>query len=173
MGCAETIYWWMDGPVRYSGIMELRLTSHGIELSDELRRFVERRARFGLGRFAARIRSMAIRLKDVNGPRGGVDQSCHVKLDLGFEKPVIISERRENAFSAVSFAMDRAARAVRRRIATARKPRSGRGSVETVRRPVARAERREDVLPAAAPPEPREDIRDLIGLAIERAALAR
>jgi hypothetical protein len=106
--------------------MELRLTAHGIELSDELRRFIERRARFGVGRLAARVRSMAIRLKDVNGPRGGVDQMCDVEVDLGLAKPVIIRERRANVFSAVAFAMDRAGRAARRRLGTLRNRRPDR-----------------------------------------------
>jgi ribosome-associated translation inhibitor RaiA len=100
--------------------MELRLTANGIEITRELRRFIERRAHFGMGRLAARVRSLAVRLKDVNGPRGGVDQSCDVQVDLGMDQPVIVSERRDNVFSAIALAMDRARRATRRRLANAR-----------------------------------------------------
>lgn len=42
--------------------------------SDALRQYVERRLRFALGRFAHRLDQLQVRLEDVNGPRGGLDQ---------------------------------------------------------------------------------------------------
>ena len=57
----------MDAGGSYSEVMsemKLRLAARGIEVSRELKDFIERRAHFGFGRF--------------NGPRGGVDQRCDI-----------------------------------------------------------------------------------------------
>jgi len=87
-----------------------------VELTDELKRHIERRVHFGFGRFATRIRSLTIRLKDSNGPRGGVDQCCDVEVDVGLPQPVVVRERQASMFSAVALAVERAGQAVRRRL---------------------------------------------------------
>jgi hypothetical protein len=76
--------------------MKVRLTAQGIELSAELRDYVTRRVHFGLGRFVGRIKSLSVRLADINGPReGGIDKSCHIRVDAGRSQKVIVRERQE------------------------------------------------------------------------------
>ncbi|HZT28462.1 MAG TPA: HPF/RaiA family ribosome-associated protein [Bryobacteraceae bacterium] len=96
--------------------MKLRVTARGVEYSGELREYVHRRAHFSLGRFAAKIQSVAVRLSDENGPRGGVDKSCDIRIHFGLRPAVIVRERQASMQAAVAFAMDRAERAVRRRL---------------------------------------------------------
>ena len=96
--------------------MNLRLVTRGIELSADLNDYVRRRAHFSLGRFAGRIRSLSIRLADVNGPRGGIDKLCDIRVDIGLPKTVIVRERQANIHAAVAFAVDRAERAVQRQL---------------------------------------------------------
>ena len=96
--------------------MKLRLAARGIELSADLKEQVRRRAHFSLGRFAARIRSMSIILSDVNGPRGGNDKLCDIRVDVGLRQQVIVRERQANILAAVAFAVDRAERAVERQL---------------------------------------------------------
>jgi putative sigma-54 modulation protein len=100
--------------------MKVRLTAHGIELSDELRNYVTRRVHFGLGRFVARIKSLTVRLADINGPRGGIDKCCHVRVDAGLSQKVVIRERQETIHAAVALAMDRVERAVQRQLSLTR-----------------------------------------------------
>jgi putative sigma-54 modulation protein len=95
--------------------MKLRLAARGIELSADLKDYITRRVHFSLGRFAGRIRSLSLRLADVNGPRGGVDQRCDVRVDVG-QQAVIVRERQANVHAAIAFALDRAERAVQRRL---------------------------------------------------------
>lgn len=94
--------------------MKLRLSSHGIDLTPEMGRHVHRRVHFALGRFAARIRNISVRLTDVNGPRGGIDTCCDIRVDAGFHHPVLIRDRQVNAYAAIDSATDRAARALER-----------------------------------------------------------
>ena len=96
--------------------MRLRMAARGIELSVDLADYVRRRAHFSLGRFAGRIRSLSIRLADVNGPRGGIDKLCDIRLDVGLRQPVIVCERQASVHSAVGFALERAERAVHRQL---------------------------------------------------------
>ena len=60
--------------------MQVEIRGMGVTRSDALWAHVERRARFALGRFADRVVRVKIQLADVNGPRGGVDKRCRVRL---------------------------------------------------------------------------------------------
>jgi putative sigma-54 modulation protein len=96
--------------------MKMRLAARGIELSSGLKNYIRRRVHFSLGRFARSIRSLSIRLADINGPRGGVDKRCDIRVDVGLRQQVIVSERQANLHAAVAFAMDRAERGVQRQL---------------------------------------------------------
>src|SRR4051812_10993910 len=66
------------------GEREMQLEMRGVNyvLSDGLKDYIERRLRFTLGRFPARIDRLTVRLSDVNGPRGGIDKRCRIALVL-------------------------------------------------------------------------------------------
>ena len=96
--------------------MKMRLAAHGIELSGDLKDYIMRRVHFSLGRFAAKVRSLSIRLGDGNGSRGGVDKYCDIRVDVGLRQQVIVRERQANLHAAVAFAMERAERAVQRQL---------------------------------------------------------
>jgi putative sigma-54 modulation protein len=60
--------------------MLLSVHGKGIALTPALRALVERRVRFALDRQDHRIRSVRVRLEDLNGPRGGVDKRCMIQV---------------------------------------------------------------------------------------------
>lgn len=101
--------------------MTLDIRANSIALDEGLRRHVERRLRFALGRFAGRLGRVAVRLADENGPRGGRDKRCRIVLRLGRTGTVTIEERGDDVQAAVAVAAERAgrvvARAVRRAVA--------------------------------------------------------
>lgn len=96
--------------------MKLHLTSDGIELTTEHRQYVQRRLGFALGRFAGRIARLTVLLSDVNGPRGGVDKCCLIRVDAGLPQPVVIRERHADLHAAVALAAERAGRALERKL---------------------------------------------------------
>ncbi len=96
--------------------MKLRLAARGVGLSAELKDFVGRRVHFSLGRFASKVRFLWIHLSDVNGPRGGVDKCCEIRVNVGLSQEVIVRERQANIHTAVAFAIERAERTVRRQL---------------------------------------------------------
>lgn len=76
-----------------------------------------RRLEFALGRFASRVRSLTVRLTDLNGPRGGLDKKCLIAVRLDRPRKVLIVEDVDaDGGAVISRAADRAARAVSRAI---------------------------------------------------------
>ena len=88
-------------------------------LSPSLAPFARRRLEFALGRFAARVRSLTVRLADLNGPRGGVDKHCLVAIRLTSPRRLIVIEDTDSeAEVAIARAADRAGRVVAHAVQT-------------------------------------------------------
>lgn len=82
---------------------------------------IERRTLLKLGRFTDAIHEVHLSLKDENGPRGGIDKRCLVRVKLRKGQSVIVEETAREAYEAVAGALDRTTRSVARelqRIAT-------------------------------------------------------
>jgi ribosome hibernation promoting factor len=69
-----------------------------------------------LGKHAGPIERVSVRIEDVNGPRGGVDQSCRIKIVLRGVASVVFESRDESLNAAVDAALSGAERAVRRTV---------------------------------------------------------
>ena len=76
---------------------------------DYLRRKLGRK----LGKFASSIERTSARVGDVNGPRGGVDKRCRIKVVLTGLPSVVVEERHHSLQAALDGAIARAERAVR------------------------------------------------------------
>lgn len=94
--------------------MKLSIRAHGISLSPSQRHLIERRVRFALTRFGATVPEVECFLSDQNGPRGGVDKVCILRLHPHGARRVVIEQASENVEGAVDLAVGRAARAVAR-----------------------------------------------------------
>ncbi len=69
-----------------------------------------------LGKFTSSIERVSVRLSDVNGPRGGVDHRCAIKVVLS-GLPSVVVERRDSALQRViNTAIGATAQAVRRSV---------------------------------------------------------
>jgi hypothetical protein len=69
-----------------------------------------------LGKFSSTIERVSLRTEDVNGPRGGIDQVCRIKVVLR-GLPSVVYERRDAALNAaLDGALAGAERAVRRAV---------------------------------------------------------
>lgn len=58
------------------------LHTNGVKLDEELKAHLERRLLFALSRFSPRVRNVDVHLADHNGPRGGIDKSCHIVVRM-------------------------------------------------------------------------------------------
>ena len=96
--------------------MRLTIRTYGV-ISPDAAHVAQQRLLFALSRFASRVRSLTVRLSDVNGPRGGRDKRCAVAVQLAGSKRLIVVEDLEVELqAAIARAADRAARAVARTV---------------------------------------------------------
>ena len=112
--------------------MEVEVRIQGTDSSDAIRRYAARRLRFALGRFAPRVGRVVVRISDINGVRGGVDQCCHITAEVLHTGKVMLKQVDADLFSAIDRASDRIGEAFRREI---RRNQEARTRRESVRRP--------------------------------------
>jgi putative sigma-54 modulation protein len=60
--------------------MQITIKSTEVPLSNERRQQIERRAAFAMSRLAWRVQRVDVSLGDLNGPRGGIDKQCRVRV---------------------------------------------------------------------------------------------
>ena len=96
--------------------MKFDIRARGVELDESLRSHVDRRLRFALTRFGRRLAHVHVLLQDVNGPRGGVDTLCKVRVELSPRGGIVIRDVSSDPFAAVSRAADRASRSIARHV---------------------------------------------------------
>jgi ribosomal subunit interface protein len=101
--------------------MQFHIHAGDFPLTDALRRHVERRLHFDLARFQPLVRKIDVHLSDVNGPRGGHDKRCQVRVRLAAHADVVVEDIEADLYHAVDRALGRSARAVGRRLGRARR----------------------------------------------------
>jgi hypothetical protein len=93
--------------------MRFSIVSRDRRLEPAQIEWLRRRADFALGRFGDRVRRVRVRLRDLNGPRGGLDQACGLDVLLTSGELVTVEAVRESMESAATAALDRMARRLR------------------------------------------------------------
>lgn len=87
---------------------------HGVELSSDDRTYIRRKLGMKLGKFAPSIERVSVRVEDLNGPRGGIDHVCRIKVVLSGLPSVVYEGRAVSLEAAVDGALAGVERAVRR-----------------------------------------------------------
>lgn len=96
--------------------MNIEILARDFKLTDALRAYVERRLNFTFsGRFE-QIKSIQVRLSDINGPRGGIDKRCRIQITVPRLKDIVVEDTESNLYMAIDRATDRAGRTVNRRL---------------------------------------------------------
>jgi putative sigma-54 modulation protein len=107
----------------------------GVELHPGDRMYIRRKLGMKLGKFASSIERVSVRVEDVNGPRGGIDQVCRIKVVLTGLPSVVFHGQDASLEAAIDGALAGTERAVRRTVQRRRmKPirgRSGRQPAST------------------------------------------
>ena len=86
----------------------------GLRLDDEDRDHIRRRLGEKFARYARSIERISVRLRDVNGPRGGVDVRCRIKVVVSGLPSVVVEEQAAAFRPALTAALSAAERAVRK-----------------------------------------------------------
>ena len=112
--------------------MQIDIQTRQFSLTDALRDHAERRLRFALTCCDDHIQRVAMRLSDINGPRGGADKRCHLQVVMAGLPDVVIEDTEADLYVAIDRATDRAGRTVGRRLARQRDTARASGLHDTV-----------------------------------------
>jgi hypothetical protein len=88
----------------------------GVEMEDHDRNHIARKLGMKLGKFASSIERITVRLSDANGPKGGRDQICQIKVVLSGLPSIVVEERAAALHTATERAMKATALVVRRSV---------------------------------------------------------
>ncbi len=98
------------------------------DLTNDLREYVEHRLAFALSQFPEHIRGVVVVLSGINGPKGGIDKRCSLRVRLIGRSDFVIEETEADFHVAVDRAADRAKRTLGRRLQRLRNTFSERAS---------------------------------------------
>lgn len=101
--------------------MEVVVQTHSSNPS-ALRSHAQQRVRETTWRMASVIRRAVVRLKDLNGPRGGVDKACQVQISTVRGDVLVVHAKGPTWHVALEDALTRSAQLMQRRL-QALKPR--------------------------------------------------
>jgi ribosome-associated translation inhibitor RaiA len=85
----------------------------GVELTEDDHSYIRGRLLTKLAKFARSIQRVSVRLTDVNGPRGGIDQVCSIKVVLNGLPSVLVTRRHASVQAAIDAALHAIEQAVR------------------------------------------------------------
>jgi ribosome-associated translation inhibitor RaiA len=88
----------------------------GVKIDDGDRAYVRQKLATKLAKFASSVERVSVRVRDVNGPRGGVDQACRVKVVLSGLPSVVVEHQDASLRAATDAALVAVERAVRRAV---------------------------------------------------------
>lgn len=88
----------------------------GATLDADEREYILRKLDRRLKKFTSSIERVSVRLYDINGPKGGVDHACLIKVVLKGLPSVVVERRDATLRPAVDAAVDAVVRTVRRRV---------------------------------------------------------
>ncbi len=89
--------------------MNVHMVAQEFFLTPSLREHLDRRLRFAFSGARDRIARIVVRLRDLNGPRGGRDKLCQVSVIMPGRPEVVIREVQEDMYNAIDRAVKRAA----------------------------------------------------------------
>lgn len=96
--------------------MEIAVRVRDTGCTDALLQEVERRINFAVDRHRTQIDRISVDLRDVNGPRGGVDKLCLIAAGVRGAAPVMILEQGRDLAAVVTRAAQRLGYRIGRRL---------------------------------------------------------
>lgn len=93
---------------------------HHVMIEAHHRQYMRERLGHKLAKFAPSIERIAVRVEDLNGPKGGVDHACRIQVTLSGLGLVVVEERHAEAIPAFDLAVDTMETALKHRFGRVR-----------------------------------------------------
>lgn len=86
--------------------MNMDIQGVNLDLTDAIIEHTQRRVSAALDQHADDVQRVEVRLRDLNGPKGGVDMQCDISVKLSTGDEVLIKKTEADLYSVVSHAAD-------------------------------------------------------------------
>jgi len=105
----------------------LEVRALGFDLTPALYQHAVDHVAAKVAKYARVISAVIVRLRDVNGPKGGPDKRCTVEILIAGANPIIVEETEQDAYAAMDLAGERLGKLVGRVLDQRRSRRRQRG----------------------------------------------
>ncbi len=102
--------------------MHIDIQTKGFTLTKALAAHVQRRLKTALAARDDHIVHAQVRLSDINGPRGGVDKCCQLRVQIAGSTSVVVRDVSADMYAAIDKAAKRVSSSVGRRLGRMRSP---------------------------------------------------
>ncbi len=96
--------------------MQTVIQSQDFALTDALKSFIKDHASKSMNSCNNHVKQLNIRLKDINGPKGGEDKECIVEVKLANYAPIVVVKRSSDTYQSIRNALSRASRITLRKV---------------------------------------------------------
>jgi len=92
--------------------MQVQIESSHLGEANGLRATLERRVRYVFRRMYYKVQQIRISLRDINGPRGGLDKQCRLTLKLEGHGKLVVTAQAHSDSLALDNALKRASQSL-------------------------------------------------------------
>jgi ribosomal subunit interface protein len=96
--------------------MQIQINAGDVQHSDAIDEKIEAEVRSSLELFAQQITRVEVHLRNLNGPKHGVDKRCVIEARLAGHDPLAVEADSDDLYQAVHLAAGKLERAVRHKI---------------------------------------------------------
>jgi len=96
--------------------MQVLISSKGLQMTDTLSKHIQNRIEFTLSRFGSLVRNVVVSVSDDNGPKGGVDKSCVIRIKTDNSSELIVKDTKSDVYAAVGKAIARSKHALSKHV---------------------------------------------------------
>jgi len=96
--------------------MDIQVLDRNVGITADQREHIDRCLQFTFDQFLSHIRNINVSFSDVNGPKGGDDVQCRMKIVLHGKGELLVEGKDVSVEAVVAETADRAALAVSKRI---------------------------------------------------------
>lgn len=100
--------------------MQTEISSQDFTITSALERAIRDKISTSTKAYADNVTRFVVRLKDLNGPKGGEDKECSVEIQFANQPSVFVRKRSSNAYCSIRKAIGRASRIALRKLSKRR-----------------------------------------------------
>jgi len=87
--------------------MQVFINSNNFEMTEALSRHIKERIEFTLSRFGSLVKKIVVSITDENGPKGGVDKSCIIRIQTDTFSELVVKDTKSDVYTAIGRAIAR------------------------------------------------------------------